>query len=887
VDGPVLTLLTAIIAALLALGVLGGAWPRCARESVGYGAAGLAGLAAVLALVVLLLDDAPAVLDVPLGLPGAAFRLGLDPLAALFAVLVFAVGAAICAFAAATNGQPAAPDDPPDPIQPFSAATAQAPAIIAPIPICLAGLGLAVLAADSLARGTGIALAGVAIWALHPSGRMRATNGDVDRRTPRDVDRRAPRDVDRRTPRDADRRTPREVDRRAPNGKDRRSRPDSAAATQLGVALLAAAAIIAGAGAPSPAPLLAALLGPGALAGLVPLHAWLAPAHRGSTSAAALLSGGMVPVATYAILRMLFDPAGPAPPIWWGLPLLALGAASVVAGGFDATRRGEIDTTLAAGTVRQTGLIAIGLGVALIARAADLPGVTALALAATLLLATLQALCGTLLALAAGAIRHGAGTRRLDRLGGLVHRMPITTACLLAGLFGVAALPPGPGFGAIWLLFQALLALPRAGGLPFQIVLCAMAVVLGLAAALASANLLRVLGVVCLGRPRTPRAAAADEPMRSARRPLLALAVTTVVLGVFVGPLLRVLTDAPILALIGTGLGPRASLLGLAPGAESAGYAALPLTSLLLLAAGVVVWLRRRGGVPSHTMSGPAWQDGFAAPPAWLPFGNPITQTAGAGFAPVRTPPSIGDVGAVPGAIDATVSVTNGAGPVINPISPVTNATAPLNNATAPLNNATAPAINATAPLNNPISPIKNATPPVTNATASIANATAPVTNATTPVTNATTPVINATPSVTNSTAPVTNATAPVINRITSLTSPTAPVINRITSLTSPTAPVNTTAPFSHPTRPTTNATAPVIPEQAATHPTLVAAFTGTTGQTAAIAGDTARLIRLSPWIVRILHRLASPAVMAPGGPTVVLILAAALLALCAWVGVT
>ncbi len=555
-NGPVLTLLTAIITALTGLGVLGAVWPRRARESIGYAAAGLAGIAALLAMVSLLLDDAPATLALPLGLPGAAFRLELDPLAAFFAVLVFATGAAALAFTAAT-------DDPP---------------VTAPLPVCLAGLGLAILAADGLARGAGLAVAGAAIWAMGPT--------------------------------------------------------DRAGAAQLGIALLAAAAVIAAAAAPRPALLWAALLGPGALAGLVPLHAWLATAHRATAPAAALLSGAIVPVAIYATLRMLFDPAGAAPPGWWGLPLMVLGAASVVVGGLDATHRAELDTALAAGTLRQTGLTAIGLGIALTARAADLPGVTAMALGAVLLLTALQAVCGTLLALVAGAIRQGAGTRRLDRLGGLVHRMPIATACLLAGLFGVAALPPGAGFAAIWLLFQALLALPRAGGLPFQLLLCALAAVLGLAGALASASLLRLVGVVCLGRPRTPRAAAADEPTRPARRPLLALAAAAALLGVFVGPSLRVLADPPIRALTGTGLGSRATLLGLAPGAESPGYAALPLASLLLLAAGLVLWLRRRGGVRSSTVSGPAWDDGFAAPPAWLPFGNPATQTSGAGFAP-------------------------------------------------------------------------------------------------------------------------------------------------------------------------------------------------------------------------------------------------------------
>lgn len=558
-NGPVLTLLTAIIAALAGIGVVGGAWPRLSRQSIGNTTAGLAGLAALFSLVVLLLDDPPATWTLPLGPPGAAFRLMLDPLAAFFATLVFTAGAAVGAFTAATGDPPTGTHD--------------GPSGIAPVPVCLAALGLVILAGDGLTRAAGIAVAGGAIWALGPA--------------------------------------------------------DRSDAALPGVALLAAAAVLVGAYAPPPTPLLAAVLGPAALAGLVPLHA----AHR-ATVPAALLSGAMVPVAIDATLPLLFGPAGAAPPGWWGLPLLALGAASVVVGGLGAARSQELDTALAAGTVRQSGLAAIGIGIALTARAADLPATTAMALGAVLLLAVLQAVCGTLLPLVASAIRQGAGTRRLDRLGGLIHRMPIVTACLLAGLFALAALPPGAGFAAIWLLFQALLALPHAGGPLFQLLLCALAAVLGLAAALASASLLRLVGVACLGRPRTPRAAVADDPTRPARWPLLALAAGATLSGVFVGPVMRLLCDPPIRALTGTGLGPRASLLGLAPGAESPGYAALPLAILLLLVAGLVVWLRRRAGMPSNAAGGPAWDSGFAAPPAWLPFGNPATQTTGAGFFP-------------------------------------------------------------------------------------------------------------------------------------------------------------------------------------------------------------------------------------------------------------
>ncbi|HTW26681.1 MAG TPA: proton-conducting transporter membrane subunit [Acetobacteraceae bacterium] len=459
----------------------------------------------------------------------------------------------------------------------FIAATEEFPAATA-VPICVGMLGIAVLGENGFAEGLGLALAGTALW----------MSGSADR----------------------------------------------SGAAQFGLALLAAAAVVA-AGAILPrAGLWTALIGPGALAGLLPLHRWTAPAHGASTPTAALLSGAIVPTALFVMLRLLLSPNGTVPPAWWGVTLSLAGAAAAVIGGLDAAQAPDLDSALAAGTMRQTGLATLGIGVALTAVGEDLPAVATMALAAVLVLAVLQAIAGTLLALACGAIREGAGTRRLDRLGGLVRRMPVTTVCLLAGLTGLAAVPASAGFAVAWLLLHAFLGLPHAGTLPAQLWRCALVAAVGLASALSIAAALRLVGVACLGRPRTPRCAVADEPSRGGRLVLVTLALATTAWGVLVGPLLIVFADAPMRVLTGAGLGPLATPLGLAGGVESPGYAALPIACLLALIGGLVIWLRRLLGVPAAAAGGPAWEDGFAAPPGWLPFGDPTTQTAGADFAP-------------------------------------------------------------------------------------------------------------------------------------------------------------------------------------------------------------------------------------------------------------
>jgi formate hydrogenlyase subunit 3/multisubunit Na+/H+ antiporter MnhD subunit len=577
VNGPILTLLAVIVASLLLLGALGAALRRRAREAIGFGSAGLSGLGAILALLALVLGEEPAQLSLPLGLPGAAFHLVLDPLSGFFALLVFAAGTAVIGYAAEA--------DPPG-----------SPNSLASMPVALGGLALAALAGDGFAFAPGIAIAGGAIWAT-----------------------------------------------------GRAEDPGQALPALLWVTLLAAASVLAaaallgGAGLPldvpaapqTPLALLALLLGLVPLACLAPLHSWLTPVQvRAPVRVVAMLIGAAVPLAFEALVRLVFAAPDHPLPAWFGLPPLALGAASLLMGGVQASRGETLDACLAAGTVRQSGIMALALGIALTARGQDQPAVAAEALGALLLAAVTQAVCGTLAALAGGAIRRGAATQHLSRLGGLIHGMPATTTCLLAALFGLAALPPGLGFATLWLVFQALLAEVQSSAPAFQAVFVAAAWMLGLSAALGTVSLVRLVGVACLGRPRTARTSAAEELPRPARVPLLCLAGASIVLGVFVGPVLRWLAEPAIRQMLGTGLGERIGWLGITATPSNPGYAAVPVACLLVLAGSTAWWLRRRLRIEaSHT--GPAWDGGFAAPPAWLPFGDPKTQSSGVGFTPL------------------------------------------------------------------------------------------------------------------------------------------------------------------------------------------------------------------------------------------------------------
>lgn len=361
------------------------------------------------------------------------------------------------------------------------------------------------------------------------------------------------------------------------------------------------------------------VLGAGAKAGLAPLHFWLPRAHPAPPAGvSALMSGGMVKVALYVIIRYGFVVLGPEAQPWWGGVLVAAGAASVLVGALRAMLETELKTMLACSTVEHVGLIAVGLGIALRAKAMGDATTAGLGLQAALLCAVAHGLYKPLLFIGAGEVKHSVGTTSLNWLGGLARAMPRLGLLMLAGAAGMAALPLGPGFAPEFLLWHAAIGAAGTGGIVARIGFTALLALLGLGAALAIGAAVRMFGVAFLGRPRTLQAAAAEEGERG---PLIGMALLAA-LCVPVALLPNLLLDAlsPVIRL----LAPQAAQPPLA-------YAPLPLAGLAgLVAVGAAFILYRHGVRGSREV--PAWNGGFGKPPPWLPFGDPATQPSATGF---------------------------------------------------------------------------------------------------------------------------------------------------------------------------------------------------------------------------------------------------------------
>jgi formate hydrogenlyase subunit 3/multisubunit Na+/H+ antiporter MnhD subunit len=366
------------------------------------------------------------------------------------------------------------------------------------------------------------------------------------------------------------------------------------------------------------------LLGAGAKAGLAPLHAWLPRAHPAPPAGvSAVMSGGMVKVALYVIIRYGFMVFGAAGQPWWGVVLIVAGAGSVFIGALRAMLEVEMKTMLACSTVEHAGLIAVGLGIALRAKAMGDPALAALALQAALLCAVAHGLFKPMLFLGAGAVKAATGTTSLDWLGGLMRGMPRLGMLMLLAAAGMAAVPLGPGFAPEFLLLHAVITAAATGGILARIGFTALLAGLGLAAALALGAAVRLIGIGFLGRPRSLHAAAAEDAGRGTLAGMMLLAGLCVPVALLPGLVLGVIS--PVIRLLVPGADP----LPLA-------YAPLTLAVLLLGAAFAAFAVLRRFAVRGLAETA-SWNGGFGRPPVWLPFGDPMTQPSATGFAePVR-----------------------------------------------------------------------------------------------------------------------------------------------------------------------------------------------------------------------------------------------------------
>lgn len=262
-----------------------------------------------------------------------------------------------------------------------------------------------------------------------------------------------------------------------------------------------------------------ALAGFGLKIGFPPFHVWLPEAHPAAPApASAVMSGAMIPLGFYGLLAFfvkgpmrLQAPGSLLPHVGWSL--LILGALAALGGILFALPQRNIKRLLAFSSVENMGVIALGLSLAAWGWKERLPEAIAYpAFAGALLHVLNHAFLKGGLFLGAGSVLRMTGTLDMDRLGGLMKKMPGTGTLFALNALGLSGLPPLNAFASEFLIYLAAFKALSLGVcvLPASVVLVTLALTGGLAAA----TYTKVVSAVFLGEPRSDLSSVTETPKR-------------------------------------------------------------------------------------------------------------------------------------------------------------------------------------------------------------------------------------------------------------------------------------------------------------------------------------------------------------------------------------
>jgi hydrogenase-4 component F len=254
------------------------------------------------------------------------------------------------------------------------------------------------------------------------------------------------------------------------------------------------------------------LLGYGTKVGLVPLHAWLPDAHaEGPTPISAVLSGLLLNVALYALLRfkmlLAANPGALAP----GPLMVTMGLMSLVFAVFMLYRRRDIKRLFAYSSIEHMGIITFAFGMG-----------GPLANFAGLLHMTMHSLTKSAIFFAVGHVAQVKSTQQIARMGGLTETNPTLGWGLVIGVVAIAGLPPLGIFMSEFLLVTSTFARE-----PWLAIVLAFGLLAGVGA------LFLQLNGVAFGEPRGATAEA-----KASYAPMFAHLALVLIAGVYIPPAL-------------------------------------------------------------------------------------------------------------------------------------------------------------------------------------------------------------------------------------------------------------------------------------------------------------------------------------------------------------
>jgi hydrogenase-4 component B len=284
-------------------------------------------------------------------------------------------------------------------------------------------------------------------------------------------------------------------------------------------------------------------LGFGTKAGFVPLHTWLPKAHPAApTGVSALMSGVMIKTGIYGILRVILLMGIPDYRLAYGVLIISI--VTGIYGIANAIAQTDLKKLLAFSSIENIGIIGMGIGTGMLGLVYNSPFIAAFGFIGALLHTINHFIFKSVLFYGAGIVYSQTHTRDIELLGGLNKQLPVTSLLFLTASLAISGLPILNGFMSEFAIYIGMAKSFSIDNIAVNI--CALMGFSGLAliGAMALLCFTKLYGICFLGTSRSEFHAAPEEKEYSLLLPMVFLLIPMLVIGVFPILVINLITPA-------------------------------------------------------------------------------------------------------------------------------------------------------------------------------------------------------------------------------------------------------------------------------------------------------------------------------------------------------
>lgn len=344
-------------------------------------------------------------------------------------------------------------------------------------------------------------------------------------------------------------------------------------------------------------------------AGFVPFHTWLPYAHPAAPAhVSGMMSGVLIKLGIYGILRMLLLIKGDF--LLMGYFILSISVITGVYGVMLAIIQHNIKKLLAYHSIENIGIIGTGIGLGCIGLGNNNYSLAFAGFAGAMLHTLNHSLFKSLLFYISGTIYQATHTMDIERLGGLIKKMPQTSALFLIAALAICGLPPFNGFISEFLIYSGLFEGISDGEITITAFLISAIFGMVIIGGMAILCFTKAFGIIFLGNERYPLPATVQEAELAKLLPKYLIAALILLIGI--APQFFIsLVSIPTFLFIGESIAPKQPF-ELMSTLESISMAAVGLILLSLF----IYWIKKIATKSVEIEIMPTWGCAYVAPTA-------------------------------------------------------------------------------------------------------------------------------------------------------------------------------------------------------------------------------------------------------------------------------